>query len=51
MHMSLAVLASIISRLTVASIFKKTTWRRIPADVSLYIYHGKVTAMQAYYRP
>ena len=52
MHMSLEVLASVIIRLTVASIFNKTTWRRIPVDVSLYIYcHGKEIPVQDYYRP
>ena len=49
--MSLEVLASVIIRLTVASIFKKTTWRRIPEDVSLYIcYDGKAILVQDYYR-
>jgi len=52
MHMSLEVLASVIIRLPVASIFNKTTWSRIPDDVSLYIYyHGKAIPVQDYYRP
>ena len=50
--MILEVLASVIIRFTVASIFKKTTWRRIPEEVSLYIYyHGKAIHIQDYYRP
>jgi len=50
--MSLEVLASVIIRLTVASIFKKATWRRITEDVRLYIYyHGKAMTVRDYYRP
>jgi hypothetical protein len=39
MYMSLEVLASVIIRLMVASIFKKTTRCHIPQVFSLYIYY------------
>jgi hypothetical protein len=47
MHMSLKVLASVIIRVTAASIFKHITRNRIPEDVS----HDKAIHVQAYYRP